>query len=183
VIRLRPLAAEDADFLYTLHTQRDVIATSVPPTAPDFTECRLRCARSGGRWLAGERADLVIVDAATGTPTGDLGLYYQEPRTGQAMVGYSMLPQWRGRGYPTRAVQLVALWAFAETGIARLIAGTLPDNRGSQRVLEKAGFRREGHLRSRLPWLAGRRVDDVLYALVAADMLAAATPGAASRTG
>ena len=48
---------------------------------------------------------------------------------------------------------LLARWAFAETGIARLIAGTNPTNAGSQRVLERAGFRREGYQRGRLPAL------------------------------
>ena len=84
-------------------------------------------------------------------PVGEIGLYYQEPPTGQAMIGYSMMPAWRGAGYTTRAVRLLALWAFAETSVARLVAGTLPDNIGSQRVLQKAGFRREGYARSRLP--------------------------------
>ena len=88
------------------------------------------------------------------------------------MIGYSMLPAWRGRGFPTRAAQLVSLWAFAETGIARLIAGALPTNLGSQRVLEKAGFKREAYLRSRLPGTDGRRSDDVQFALLAEDLLA-----------
>jgi RimJ/RimL family protein N-acetyltransferase len=87
------------------------------------------------------------------------------------MIGYSMLPAWRGRGYSTRAVQLVALWAFAETSIARLIAGALPTNLGSQRVLAKAGFQREAYLRSRLPGENGRRTDDVQFALLAEDLL------------
>lgn len=171
VVSLRPLGPDDTDFLYALHSLPDVVATSVPPVAPDRQESVLRCARSGARWLAGERADLVIVDTATGAATGDFGLYYQEPQNGQAMIGYSMLPAWRGRGYPVRAAQLVALWAFAETGIARLVAGTLPSNVASQRVLAKAGFQREGYLRSRLPGVAGRRVDDVLFGLVASDLL------------
>jgi RimJ/RimL family protein N-acetyltransferase len=72
---------------------------------------------------------------------------------------------------------LVALWAFAETAVARLVAGTLPDNIGSQRVLQKAGFRREGYTRSRLPGANGRRLDDVLYALVAEDLLAGGAAG------
>ena len=87
------------------------------------------------------------------------------------MIGYSMLPAWRGRGFPTRAAQLLSLWAFAETSIARLIAGALPSNLGSQRVLEKAGFKREAYLRSRLPGADGRRSDDVQYALLAEDLL------------
>ena len=174
VVTLRPLAPGDADFYAELHSLPDVVATSVPPVAPDREDMVRRCAWAQSHWLAGERADMIIVDAATGADAGEIGLYYQEPRTGQAMIGYSMLPAWRGRGFPTRAAQLVSLWAFAETGIARLIAGALPTNLGSQRVLEKAGLRREAYLRSRLPGNDGRRNDDVQFALVAEDLLAEA---------
>jgi len=68
-------------------------------------------------------------------------------------------------------VELLSLWTFAETAIARLVAGALPDNLGSQRVLKKAGFKREGYLRSRLPGVAGRRLDDVQFVLLAEEML------------
>ena len=67
------------------------------------------------------------------------------------MIGYSMMPAWRGRGHATRAVRLLAAWAFEHAGIARLVAGTAPWNTASQRVLERAGFQREGYERSRLP--------------------------------
>jgi RimJ/RimL family protein N-acetyltransferase len=60
---------------------------------------------------------------------------------------------------------------FAETAIARLIAGTLPTNRGSQRVLEKAGFTREGYQRSRLPGPNGTRTDDVQFVLLPEDVI------------
>jgi RimJ/RimL family protein N-acetyltransferase len=170
VVLLRPLRPEDVPTIHALHQLPDVVACSVPPIAPDREEIELRCARSGAWWVAGERADLVITDAATGSPAGDIGLYYQEPRTGQAMVGYTLLPAWRGRGYATRAVRLLAQWAFGQAGILRLIAGTHPDNVGSQRVLEGAGFRREGYQRGRLPGLGGTRIDDVLYALLPQDL-------------
>ena len=166
--QLRP---GDVDFYQALHSTADVVATSVPPVAPSRAEMVRRCTYAQSHWLAGDRADLVIFDTATGTPTGDIGLYYQEPRTGQAMIGYSMLPGWRGRGYPTRANRLISLWAFAETDIARLIAGALPTNLASQRVLEKAGFKREALMRSRLPGADGRRQDDVQFALLAEDWL------------
>jgi RimJ/RimL family protein N-acetyltransferase len=172
VVTLRPLVAGDESFYTDLHTQPDVVATSVPPVAPSPDEIRRRCRRSAARWLLGERADLVIEDAATGTAAGEIGLFYQEPATAQAMIGYSMLPAWRGRGFPSRAAALVALWAFAETGIARLIAGALPTNVASQRVLEKAGFRREAFLKSRLPGPGGRRSDDVQFVLLAEDVIA-----------
>ncbi|GAB1689575.1 GNAT family N-acetyltransferase [Krasilnikovia sp. M28-CT-15] len=171
VVTLRPLTGDDIGFYTELHTLPDVVATIVPPVPPGSEEIRRRCARAPAHWLNGDRADLVVVDTASGAPAGSLGLFYQEPVTGQAMIGYSMLPAFRGRGHQTRAVQLLALWAFAETGIARLVAGTLPDNAGSQRVLEKAGFQREAFLRSRLPGVDGRRSDDVQFALLAEDLV------------
>jgi RimJ/RimL family protein N-acetyltransferase len=174
VVTLRPLTADDLGFYAELHVLPDVITTSVPPIRRSDEELRRRCTRAAAGWINGERADLVIVDTATGRPAGEIGLFYQEPFLAQAMVGYSMTPAWRGRGYPTRAAQLLALWAFAETDIARLVAGALPTNLASQRVLEKAGFRREAYLKSRLPGENGKRTDDVQYVLLPEDLLTSA---------
>jgi RimJ/RimL family protein N-acetyltransferase len=169
VVRLRPLWTDDVEHSLGLHALPEVIATSVPAAAPTATEIGVRCAEAASRWLAGDRADLVIEDVASGGYAGEIGLYYAEPVTGQAMIGYSMLREWRGRGYATRAVRLLAGWAF-EAGIQRLIAGTAPDNAGSQRVLERAGFVREGYQRQRLPGATGTRIDDALYALLPEDL-------------
>jgi len=165
-VSLRPVRAEDADDRYTLHALPEVVATSVPPETPEYEHIARSSARAESGWLAGQRAEFTIRDAATGAYAGEINLVYQEPTTGQAMVGYSMMPQWRGRGYMTRAVRLIAEWAFAETGIQRLIAGTEPENVGSQRVLARAGFQREGYQHSRLPGPNGTRIDDLLWALL-----------------
>jgi RimJ/RimL family protein N-acetyltransferase len=79
-------------------------------------------------------------------------------------------PEFRGRGFATRASVLLSRWAFANTAIARLIAGTSPSNAGSQKVLEAAGFLREGYQRNRLPGIAGGRIDDVLWGLLPDDL-------------
>jgi RimJ/RimL family protein N-acetyltransferase len=171
VVRLRPLGPDDVDFLHELRNLPEVWSTSVPAVPPTPDDVRRRCERAASHWLHGTRADLVVTDAATGRPAGDIGLFYQEPVARQAMIGYSMLPAFRGRGFATRATELLSLWAFAETDIARLIAGALPTNAGSQRVLEKAGFHREAYLRSRLPGPDGIRVDDVQFVLLAEDLL------------
>jgi RimJ/RimL family protein N-acetyltransferase len=170
VLTLRPLGPDDADFYHELMSVPDIVASHVPPVAPDRQEIELRCARAQSRWLLGERADLVMVDAATGAPAGDIGLYYQEPPTGQAMIGYCVLPAFRGRGFARRSATLLARWVFDNTAIARVIAGTNPANAGSQKVLESAGFLREGYQRSRLPGIAGGRIDDVLWSLLPGDL-------------
>jgi RimJ/RimL family protein N-acetyltransferase len=164
VVILRPLGPGDIEDTFALRSLPDVVATSVPPEVRDHDRIARACTRSQAGWLAGERADLTIRDAATGAYAGEIGLYYQEPPTGQAMIGYSLLPRWRGLGYTTRAARLVTHWAFEQVGILRVIAGTEPGNTSSQRVLERAGFVREGYQRSRLPGPNGTRIDDILYA-------------------
>ncbi len=158
---LRPLGSSDADDVFALLNIPDVRARSVRLREPTRAEVQRRCENAASEWLAGHRADFTIrVDGAF---AGDIGLY-NEAWSGQAMVGYSLLPDFRGRGVATRAVNLVAAWAF-EIGVRRLVAGVAPDNTASQRVLEKAGFARESVQRSRFHGPDGGRVDDLLYVL------------------
>lgn len=168
VVTLRRLAPADADPMHRLHTLPEVVANRVPPAPPSREATERRCRLAESHWLAGRSADFAIVDARTDAVAGGCALVYDEPTTGQAMLGYSLLPEARGRGLATRAVALLAGWAF-DIGLARLWAGTRPENVASQRVLEKAGFRREGVMRGRLPGPAGTRVDSVLYGLLADD--------------
>ncbi|MEU2613343.1 GNAT family N-acetyltransferase [Micromonospora sp. NPDC007271] len=169
VVTLRRVTLGDTDALHRLHTLPEVVANRVPPLPPTWESIERRCRRAENHWLAGRSADLAILDAASGTLVGGCVLHYDEPATGQAMLGCSMLPEARGRGLTTRAMGLLVGWAF-DIGLARLWAGTRPENVAAQRVLEKAGFRREGMLRGRLPGPDGTRVDSVLFGLLASDL-------------
>lgn len=174
VVTLRPIRPSDTDTLLELRSLPEVVDSSVPPVPPTRESVSDRATGSAASWLAGERAELLIVDTATGSAVGDLGLYFHEPRTGSAMVGYAMLPRWRGHGYVTRALRLLAPWAFG-VGIARLVAGTQPSNIASQRALERAGFQQEGYARDRLPGPDNTRVDDLTYALLPGKPMRAAS--------
>jgi RimJ/RimL family protein N-acetyltransferase len=161
VVELRPLGPADTAGLVVLRALPEVAATSFG----EITDVARVCAQAEGEWLAGRTARLSIRDGASAALAGEIGLFQLDP-TGQAMIGYDLLPAFRGKGFATRAVRLLAGWAFGVVGLARLIAGTAPQNVASQAVLERAGFRREGYQRARLPGPAGTRIDDVLYALL-----------------
>jgi RimJ/RimL family protein N-acetyltransferase len=77
----------------------------------------------------------------------------------------------RGRGVCTRALRLLAGWAFQELDLRRLELVTDPDNLASQRVAEKAGFRREGVLRAYLIDRDGSFRDAVMFSLLPGDLV------------
>lgn len=163
VVTLRPLGPGDVEQLVALTALPEVYLHSVPPEPPPRQRLLASAEQAESRWLAGERAAMVIEDAATGAWAGQVGVVYQEPMTQQAMIAYSLMPRWRGQGYASRSVRLAAAWAIPALGLARLIAGVEPDNVASQRVLEAAGFTRESYEKHRLPGPDGTRIDNIQY--------------------
>jgi [ribosomal protein S5]-alanine N-acetyltransferase len=66
-----------------------------------------------------------------------------------------------GKGYASKAISMLADYAFTELGLAKLTAGCYAENEGSRRALLKAGFVEEGRRKSQ--WLVGHsRQDGVL---------------------
>ncbi|MEO8523060.1 MAG: GNAT family protein [Acidobacteriota bacterium] len=82
-----------------------------------------------------------------------------------AEIGYWLGEALWGRGIATEALTLVAGHVFDRTNLLRLFAVPFADNAASIRVLEKAGFVREGLLRSSSVKF-GRPRDQALYARI-----------------
>jgi ribosomal-protein-alanine N-acetyltransferase len=66
------------------------------------------------------------------------------PQDGTAEIGYSVLPQFQGRGYATEMVGGLVRWALGQPDVARVVAETEWANPASVRVLTKAGFASAG---------------------------------------
>lgn len=141
-------------------------ATTVPAVY-DETEGRAWLERQWSRAESGEGLSLAIADATTGEALGATVLMLR-PQPGSAGIGYWLVERARGRGLASRAVSLLSRWALGGGGLARVEALVEPSNVASQRVVERAGFRREGHLRSYLV-LGDRRADALVYALLPDD--------------
>ena len=105
-----------------------------------------------------------------GAVVGAMGIAISEANR-RGIIGYWMGAPARGRGVCTRALRLLSGWAFEELELGRLELVTDPDNLASQRVAEKAGFRREGVLRSYLLDRDGRLRDAVMFSLLPPDLV------------
>jgi RimJ/RimL family protein N-acetyltransferase len=101
------------------------------------------------RMLASRQAiPLAIADSRTGELLGAIELRILP--AGMGDIGYWVAPWARRRGVATRGLILLSRWGFDCLKLARMQVTTHPENRPSQRVAERAGFRREGVFRSYL---------------------------------
>ena len=106
-----------------------------------------------------------IVETRDGRKIGQI---FHAPRGPHFLIGYRLLPEERNRGYGTEAIQLIVDYLFLSQPTGRIQAETNPRNIASQRVLEKAGFQREGLVR-RSVFIRGKWEDGVLYSILRED--------------
>jgi RimJ/RimL family protein N-acetyltransferase len=118
-------------------------------------------------WRDETGAFFAIVDAATGEPVGAIAMHVLDPQFGNVEVGYWIATPARARGLTTRALSLISRWAIDFVGVQRVQLRADVLNAPSLRVAEKAGFTREGVLRSAaFNQRQNRRIDYVVYSLL-----------------
>jgi RimJ/RimL family protein N-acetyltransferase len=113
-------------------------------------------------------APYVIVDTDTGRILGGANLRLHDPMRDTVELGYWLFIDARGRGVATRAVRALVEDSHSR-GVIRVEAHVRLGNIASERVLERAGFEREG-IKRKLLRHGGARVDATLFAIVAPDV-------------
>ncbi len=164
VVSLRPLTAADWAVVLDEHNNEESLRWGFDGEAMTEATARHKAAEAPREWRRGRAARFVIVDDASEQRAGVLMVMRMGP-PGIGLVGYGVVPGWRGRGFTTRALRLVAEWAFTHTDLARLELGHKVGNAASGRAAERAGFIAEGRLSGRLPNPDGTRSDELTYAL------------------
>ncbi|WP_254705844.1 GNAT family N-acetyltransferase [Streptomyces vilmorinianum] len=162
---LRPWERADLPLVEEASTDPYIpLITTVPPVySPTEGEAYLR--RQWSRAETGAGYPFVIVRRRDTHPVGMIGLWLRDLPEGRATLGYWIAPSYRGEGAAAAALTAVSDWALTELGVPRLQLLVEPWNDASSRTAERAGFAREGLLRS---WqeVGGERRDMVMYGRV-----------------
>lgn len=83
----------------------------------------------------------------------------------QAIVGYGIHKNFRGRGLATKALKKITTYGFKILKLKRICGMTRTFNVPSQKVLKKAGYKLEGILKKN-KFMNGKYYDDMIYAKV-----------------
>lgn len=90
-----------------------------------------------------------FVTLSDGRVIGDCGTLGWTDQQGRVEIGYGLAAPYRGCGYGTEAVRLLAAWVAAQPGVTAVTASVEVGNLASRRLLERIGFvlveEAEGH--------------------------------------
>jgi precorrin-6A synthase (deacetylating) len=163
VVTLRPVGLDDWPLLLAEHNDEESMRWAIFAGQIAEPEARAAAVRARRDWLSGRAARFVMVDSASERGAGMISVIRMGPPD-VGVIGYGVLPEFRGRGFTTRALEVLVRWVFETTSIARLELGHKVGNEGSGVVAARAGFVREGVLAGRLRNADGSYSDEVSYA-------------------
>lgn len=99
------------------------------------------------------------------TLIGMIGFYRMKPENYRAEVGYILSAEFHGQGIITEALERVIKFGFDEMKLNSIEAVIDPENYGSEKVLLKNNFVKEGHFKEHT-FFEGKFLDSVFYSLL-----------------
>lgn len=172
IVMRMPVVGDYRDWAGLRNESRSFLEHWEPRWSPeelDRNSWRLRLGRYREDFASGVAIAFFIFEKRSGKLVGGITLgniRYGVSQSGH--IGYWVGARYAGQGFMTEAVTLLCRYAFNTLKLHRVEAACIPENNRSIRVLEKAGFQREGLLRSYLK-INGFWQDHYLYGRICDD--------------
>lgn len=149
-IFLRPLEAEDLDFLYALENDPSIwgVSDTLAPVSRHLLRQYLDNASADV--YAVRQLRLVICESATRTPVGTLDIFEVDPMHQRAGVGITILQAFRQQGFAKTALELLVPYAREVLRLHQIYCTIGISNRPSQHLFTSVGFQLVG---TRKEWL------------------------------
>ena len=123
--------------------------------------------RMHAKWLARESLVYGIWAPDESELYGGISIHAFDWKVPMGEIGYFLHKDARGRGIATDALRLLTGLGMQTVGLNRMWATCDAANEGSWRLLERAGYKREGHFRSERRNPQGNLRDTFAYGMLA----------------
>ena len=170
-VLLRMMSADDIDDVYAYQGREDVCRYLLfeARTREQVAEQVARHAGSTVLAADGDYWQIVVVLPAGSEGAerviGDINFTLKSRGNLAGEIGWTLHPDFRGRGYATEAASAVLRRAFAELGLHRVIAELDPRNDASIALCRRLGMRGEAYFVKDLMFM-GDWVDTGIYAIL-----------------
>ncbi|MCB5275412.1 hypothetical protein BJG92_02960 [Arthrobacter sp. SO5] len=148
--RIRPRTFTNLDAGMAMDLSQDPYVPTVGSLPPHATpeEALAWIERQRQRHVEGTGFSFSIADLKTDRSMGNIGLWLEELGAGRAQLGYAVAPNERGHSIASDAFGALTTFAWTIAHLHRLEFYIEPWNAASIRTAERAGYEREGLLRS-----------------------------------
>jgi ribosomal-protein-alanine N-acetyltransferase len=137
-IILRPMTKEDAQPIFAMRSDPQVMRFIRAPAA------KLREAENWVNLVSSRWQEKIgfcsLIEKQSGKFLGWCGLWRLE-ETGEIEVGYAIRKEFWRRGYAAEAAEAFLKYGFEALNLNKIVAVARPENKASQRVMEKLGMR------------------------------------------
>lgn len=164
-VSLRQFCSDDGDMARDLSRDPYVPKIGTLPSDATSEQAQQWVERQQSRYTAGAGFAFAVIDMTQGRCAGFVGLWVRQLDSGRASVGYGIAPSFRGRKLATDAVRAITEFGWTIPELHRVELYIEPWNTPSIRTAERAGYLREGLLRSHQD-IGGERRDKLLYSNV-----------------
>ncbi|MDA0182402.1 GNAT family N-acetyltransferase [Solirubrobacter phytolaccae] len=163
---LRFMTVSDIDDVHAYQSREDVCRymTYEPRDRPTVAEKVTQYADA--HVLAGDGDYWQIAATLDGRVIGDVYFTIKSVEQQTAEIGWSLHPDFQGRGYMSEAAGAMLALAFDQVGLRRIIAVLDPRNDGSTALCRRLGLREEAHFVED-EWFKGEWADTGIYAILA----------------
>jgi [ribosomal protein S5]-alanine N-acetyltransferase len=165
-LRLRATVLDDAEALSAIFASDEALKHGGRAPLADVEKVREKLANDMEAARRGETVIWSATEHGSEWALGYVGLHHWTQATRCAEVGYALAPAYWGRGYMREMLPLLVRFGFEQMGLHRIEAQLNPANVASARVVERAGFTREGVLRDKGLTANGQFYDLAVYALL-----------------
>lgn len=96
---------------------------------------------------------------------GTAGIWRIDRKHFRGEIGYDLMPKYWRKGIMTEALRAIVDFGFSEMKLHTIEANADPNNIASTKLLEKLGFKKEGHLKESY-FFDGKFTDNVIYSKI-----------------
>jgi ribosomal-protein-alanine N-acetyltransferase len=109
-----------------------------------------------------------IVDKKTGEWMGYFGVWSIDKKNSRGQIGYALAPEYWKKGYMAETFDTLLEFSFKTLHLHSIEANINPQNKNSEQVLKRMGFRQEAYFRENY-FFNGHFTDSMIYCLLADD--------------
>lgn len=162
---LRRIEDKDARVFYRMYSDKEVMKYFGKELFSSFKQAEDKVKLEKSAFETKEAIRWAITLKPEDDMIGSGGFWKINKEHYRAEIGYDLLPDFHRRGIMSEAVKVMIEFGFTKMKLHSIEANTDPENKSSNRMLEKLGFKLEGNFRENY-FFNGKFLDTFTFSLI-----------------